>query len=59
MSVDLLVCQKEGNYEIPVKVELPDGYQLVSEVTIMVSSEKQVPETETESETQKRSDSNG
>ena len=59
VSVDLLVCQKEGNYEIPVKVELPDGYQLVSEVTIMVSSEKQVPETETESETQKRSDSNG
>lgn len=40
-SIDLDVCREEGSYEIPVEVELPDGYELVSDVVIVVTS---VPE---------------
>ncbi len=39
--IDLDVCKEEGSYEIPVEIELPDGYELASDVTIVVTS---VPE---------------
>ena len=48
LSIDLSVCSEEGNHELPVDVQLPDGYELASEVTIVVNSEKQEVETETE-----------
>lgn len=51
VSVDLLECQKEGNYELPIQVELPDGYELAYEVTLIVNSQRsQNVETETEVE---------
>ena len=40
-SIDLAVCEEAGTYEIPVEIELPEGYTLVSEVTIVVTSAKQ------------------
>lgn len=48
VSVDLTVCAEEGNYEIPVEVKCPDGYEVASEVTLMVNANRQ-PEDETES----------
>lgn len=48
-SVDLKECEQEGKYELPVQVELPEGYELTYEVTLTVNSEKQ-PEGEAESE---------
>ncbi|MDO4297017.1 MAG: CdaR family protein [Lachnospiraceae bacterium] len=38
-TIDLSQCEKAGSYEIPVELKLPDGYELVSEVTIVVTSE--------------------
>lgn len=43
-SVDLNECAKEGVYEIPVQVELPEGYTLVSEVKLVVTAIAQVQE---------------
>jgi YbbR domain-containing protein len=40
-SVDLDVCTQEGTYEIPVEIELPEGYTLVSEVSLVVTAERQ------------------
>ena len=40
LSLDLSECAKEGSYELPVDVELPEGYELASDVTIKVSSSK-------------------
>ncbi|MCD8012321.1 MAG: hypothetical protein LUG99_03980 [Lachnospiraceae bacterium] len=37
-TIDLSVCTEPGDYEIPVEIELPDGYTLVSEVTLMVNA---------------------
>lgn len=39
LSIDL-DCKKEGNYEVPVKVVLPDGYETVEDVTteVVISS---------------------
>lgn len=48
-SIDLTVCAKEGTYELPVMIELPEGYEVASEVTVAVNSEKQ-PQDETEAE---------
>lgn len=39
-SIDLGVCIKEGTYEIPVEIELPDGYTLGSDVVLVVTAEK-------------------
>ncbi len=39
-SIDLSACAKEGTYEIPVEIELPKGYTLVSEVKLVVTSAK-------------------
>lgn len=50
-SIDLTVCAKEGTYELPVMIELPEGYEVASEVTVAVNSEKQIEnEKETEAE---------
>lgn len=48
-SVDLSECEQEGNYELPIQIELPEGYELTYEVTLMVNSERQ-PEGEAETE---------
>ncbi|MCD7833174.1 MAG: hypothetical protein LUH00_04175 [Lachnospiraceae bacterium] len=37
-TLDLSVCAQKGDYEIPVEIELPDGFTLVSEVTLMVNA---------------------
>lgn len=39
-SVDLTDYQDAGTYTVPVDVELPDGYELVSPVTIFVNVEE-------------------
>lgn len=39
-SIDLGVCVQEGTYEIPVQIELPDGYTLGSDVVLVVTAEK-------------------
>ena len=46
-SIDLAPCQEEGNHELKVDVKLPEGYELASDVTIIVNSERQPTETET------------
>ncbi|HIR76803.1 MAG TPA: hypothetical protein IAB97_07840 [Candidatus Choladousia intestinipullorum] len=43
-SIDLSVCAEEGTYEIPVNIELPEGYTLVSEVKLVVTATKPVVE---------------
>ena len=52
LTVDLTPCAQEGTYELPVTVELPEGYELASEVTIMVNSQKQPEDTEPMTETE-------
>lgn len=42
LSVDLSSCAEEGSYELPLKVELPEDYELSAPVTIKVSSKKKV-----------------
>ncbi|MCC8045016.1 MAG: hypothetical protein LIP12_05900 [Clostridiales bacterium] len=37
-TIDLSVCTAAGDYEIPVVIELPEGYTLVSDVTITVNA---------------------
>ncbi len=37
-SIDLAECASPGDYEIPVEITLPEGYSLVSEVSLMVNS---------------------
>jgi YbbR domain-containing protein len=49
-TVDLGVCAEAGSYEIPVEIELPDGYELVSDVVIVVTSEAEVQENEVSAE---------
>lgn len=36
-ELDLSKCSKEGTYTVPVTIGLPDGYELVNEVTIAVN----------------------
>lgn len=50
-SIDLAPCAKEGNHELPVMIELPEGYELASEVTVVVNS---AGEAEEEPETQNK-----
>lgn len=38
--LDLSKCDKEGTYTVPVEITLPDGYELVNEVTIAVNVKK-------------------
>lgn len=37
-KVDLSVCSDPGDYEIPVQIELPEGYSLVSDVKLVVNA---------------------
>lgn len=37
-KVDLSVCSEPGDYEIPVQIELPEGYSLVSDVKLVVNA---------------------
>lgn len=39
--IDLGVCTGPGNYEIPVQIELPENFKLVSEVELVVTAEEQ------------------
>jgi YbbR domain-containing protein len=40
-SIDLGVCTEEGTYEIPVEIQLPEGYTLASDVSLVVTAERQ------------------
>ena len=40
-SMDLGVCEKEGNYDIPVSITLPEGYTLGGEVIVKVNASDQ------------------
>lgn len=40
-SIDLDVCTEPGIYEIPVQIELPEGYALTSDVSLVVTAEEQ------------------
>lgn len=40
-SIDLDVCTEPGIYEIPVQIELPEGYSLISDVNLVVTAEEQ------------------
>jgi YbbR domain-containing protein len=42
-KIDLAVCAEPGDYEIPVEIQLPDGYSLVSEVVLLVNATEQEP----------------
>ena len=46
LSADLASCIEEGSYEIPITVELPEGYELAEDVRITVVSTKQEALTE-------------
>lgn len=37
-KIDLAVCAKEGDYEIPVEIQLPEGYELASDVKLTVNA---------------------
>lgn len=43
-SIDLDECQEPGTYEIPVQIELPEGYELVNDVSLVVTSVEQTQE---------------
>lgn len=40
--LDLSECKEEDTYTVPVKISLPEGYELVNEVTIAVNVKKAV-----------------
>ena len=40
-SMDLKECSKEGNYEIPVDITLPEGFELSAPVTVTVNAAPQ------------------
>lgn len=48
-SVDLSECATEGVYEIPVNVQLPEGYTLASEVKLVVTATAQSDSSEEDS----------
>lgn len=47
VRVDLSPCSEEGTHELLAEVELPEGYELASEVTLTVASAKQTTSSET------------
>ena len=49
-SVDLSECTENGSYNVPVKVSLPEEYELGADVTIVVNVEDAENETEQEAE---------
>lgn len=46
LSIDLSRCAEPGSYEIPVRVTVPDGYELAGDVSLTVVSAKQEAATE-------------
>ncbi len=50
LSVDLAQCEEAGNYELPLQVDLPEGYELTAPVTIKVNSSPQETTASTEGE---------
>lgn len=46
MKLDLTDYQEPGNYTLPLEVTVPTGYELASEVTIIVNIEQEVIDTE-------------
>lgn len=51
-EIDLKSCEINGSYTLPVKVTLPEGYELVNEVSIVVNIEEQNNTTEVEANTE-------
>lgn len=47
-EIDLKNCEINGSYTLPVKITLPEGYELVNEVSIVVNIEEQDNEAEVE-----------
>ncbi len=47
-SIDLAACAEPGTYEIPVQIELPEGYKLVSDVKLVVTAAEQPQENKSE-----------
>lgn len=48
LSIDLTDCQSNGSYTLPVTVTLPEGYELNSDVSIVVNVEDEEQEQEAE-----------
>ena len=51
-SVDLKSCEINGNYTLPVKITLPDGYEVEGELTIVVNIDDAENEAEAEAGTE-------
>ena len=51
-EIDLKNCEINGSYTLPVEITLPEGYELVNEVTIVVNIEEQDNTTEVEANTE-------
>ena len=51
-EIDLKNCEINGSYTLPVTVSLPEGYELVNDVSIVVNIEDQDNEAEVEANTE-------
>ena len=51
-EIDLKSCEINGSYTLPVNVMLPEGYELVNDVSIVVNIEEQDNEAEIEANTE-------
>ena len=51
-EIDLKCCEINGSYTLPVNVTLPEGYELVNDVSIVVNIEEQDNEAEIEANTE-------
>ena len=51
-EIDLKSCEINGSYTLPVNVTLPEGYELVNDVSIVVNIEEQDNEAEIEAHTE-------
>lgn len=51
-EIDLKNCEINGSYTLPVNVTLPEGYELVNDVSIVVNIEEQDNEAEIEANTE-------
>lgn len=51
-EIDLKSCEINGSYTLPVNVTLPEGYELVNDVSIVVNIEEQDNEAEIEANTE-------
>lgn len=51
-EIDLKNCEINGSYTLPVEIQLPEGYELVNDVTIVVNIEEQDNQAEVEANTE-------